>query len=207
MFICSISGNLDRLQRALKLLDWSRRWIISMQSMNQEIINILKDLYVSFETATYNTFYYPAEELRKWHYTVPEDILLRRLMPEEAEIVDRDWPYRYPGSEQMIRRRIQLNDSLGAIDRSTGKLMGWVVIGDMQDEAMLRVEEEYKQKGVGKLLLVKMAHDRALLGKWCVGMLSPTNVAAQKIGKSLKLTRVDDMHWVYATPKKLASHL
>lgn len=180
-----------------------------MQSGEPEIMEILKDLrVVAGKTSPYDIYYYPVDAVLQLKYTVPEDIEMRSLEPDHATIVDAAWKYRYPGSESTFRRMIQLNDSMGAFDKESGRLIGWCLIGSSREILSLRVlHKEGKYHGLGKQILIKLAHDRAVQGKWALGFINPENKTPQNIGMSLGHPKVGDLHYITTTPTSLVSNL
>lgn len=194
-----MTENNDRLRRAVKLLDWDRSWrICALDSRNSEALNsVLQELNVSWDyNLPFDTLFCPAEVALNIKYSVPEDVTLRRLEPEETDTVNNLWTYRHPGSEVGVRRLIERNYCVGAYDKTTGQLLGWCLTFISQCHNALQIEPEFMGRGLGKLIAGKLAHERALQGKWSHAFVASTNEASQRLFKSHGFKKVGFAYWI-----------
>lgn len=205
MFIYTLIENNPRLRTALKLLDWNRTWrICSLDSRNHsDILTVLKELKIYWDYhLPFDTLYCPQSAASAIQFSVPEDVLLRRLRPDETASVNNLWTYRHPGSEVGVRRLIERNYCVGAYDKASGQLMGWCLTFISQCHNALQVEPEFMGRGLGRLIVAKLAHERALQGKFSHAFVSPTNHVSQKIFKSLGFVRIGEVFWIGTKPRE-----
>lgn len=198
-----MTGNSPRLNKALKLLDWDRSWrICALDGESSEVPSVLEELNVSWDyNLPFDNLYCPPEVALGIKYTVPEDVCLRRLEPDETNTVNSLWTYRHPGSEVGVRRLIERNYCVGAYDKSTGQLLGWCLTFISQCHNALQIEPQFMGRGLGKLIVGKLAHERALQGKWSHAFVSPTNVASQRLFKSYGFFKIGLVYWIGTRPR------
>lgn len=60
-------------------------------------------------------------------FRVPNDVIMKQLVPSNSTLMNERWPHRYPNSEKYIELLIQLNGGLGLFDRDNDEIVGWVL--------------------------------------------------------------------------------
>lgn len=200
MFIYSLVEDNPRLRSALRLIDWERQFwrICCLDAKNKsDIIAVLDELKVHRDyDLPFDALFCPLERALDISFTVPENVQLRRLTSGETETVNNLWTYRHKGSEIGVRRLIERNYCVGAYDGESGQLMGWCLTFISQCHNALQVEPQFKGCGLGRLLVAKLAHERARQGKWSSGFVAPDNFISQKIFRSLGFEKVGDTFWI-----------
>lgn len=118
------------VKQALSLLDWSKglkcssipaRHIEALRSVVKE-----KQLEVEYDSIT-NLYYMPAAEASQLTVSVPDGYYLDTLRPEDAELVNNEWPNRHVGSLYFIERQIRLCVNVGLYTRDTQQLVAWSI--------------------------------------------------------------------------------
>lgn len=100
----------------------------------------------------------------------------------DAGLVDSHWSYRFPGSLEYIRHII-VNYPSSAV-RVDEQLVGWALCYDATDDMVnlgaLKVLEEYRRAGFGKILALSLAQKVLASGKTpLVHILHANNVSQQ----------------------------
>lgn len=57
-------------------------------------------------------------------------------------------------------------------------------------------------RGLGKLIVAKLAHERALRGKWSHGFVAPTNAISQKVFRSFGFEKIGEAYWIGTKPQE-----
>lgn len=146
----------------------------------QELIvrQTLKELNIEdkFNFIPYTHFHCSVEEALKLEgISVPKNIELKALSPDSVP------EFCQPEMELYIRKIIQLQPSIGAFDTETGLLLGWCLTYLNECHSHLGVKPEYQGRGLGSLLVKKLTHDRALLGKPSHCFIAIGNTASERI--------------------------
>lgn len=168
-----------------------------------DVLQVLKELKVSWDyNLPFDTLFCPSDVALQIKFTVPDDVLVRRLTPEETQTVNDLWTYRHCGSEVGVRRLIERNYCVGAFDRNTGQLMAWCLTFISECHNALQVEPQFMGRGLGKLIVAKLAHERALRGKWSHGFVAPTNAISQKVFRSFGFEKIGEAYWIGTKPQE-----
>lgn len=205
LFLYSMIENNARLQRAMKLIDWSRSWrIVNLDSRSSaDVLTALAELNVTWDyNLPFDNLYCPAERAINITYSIPEDVTVRRLTPAETDTVNDLWTYRHPGSAVGVRRLIERNYCVGAYDKASGQLLGWCLTFISQCHNALQIEPQFMGRGLGKLIVAKLAHERALQSKWSQGYVSPVNDISQNLFRSFGFERIGLSYWIGTRPRE-----
>lgn len=127
-------------------------------------------------------FVCPVEKGLQVNYTVPDNIILRPLTAEHVKEVNDNLPYKSDTAPAYLRQKIEYMTSIGAFDKDTGELMAWIM---NECHSALHVKPEYRRTGLGKLLVKKMARDRALLNRVSHCYIRSGNVASENLFRTL----------------------
>lgn len=205
LFLNSMTGDNERLRRALKLIDWSRGWrIVQLDSKSHDdTLSVLSELQVPVEyDLPFDTLYCPPELAIGLKYTVPDNVVVRRLQPSETDTVNGLWTYRHTNSEVGVRRLIERNYCVGAYDKTSGQLLGWCLTFISQCHNALQIEPKFMGRGLGRLITSKLAHERALQGKWSHAYVAASNTASQGLFKSCGFVKIGYVYWLATLPRQ-----
>ncbi|XP_014294524.1 uncharacterized protein [Halyomorpha halys] len=70
-------------------------------------------------------YWMPWQTARQITVNLPEGVEIRKLNREHAELVNKEWPHNYPGSQAMIERQLEFNFGLGVFRGD--HLLSWAV--------------------------------------------------------------------------------
>lgn len=185
-------------------MNWNQKWrIVSLDSRSySDVLSVLSEMNVNWNfNEPFDTLYCPPENAINIKYKVPEDVVLRRLVPVETAVVDNLWMYRHPGSDVSIRRLIEKNYCVGAYDNATGELLGWCLTYISQCHNALQIKPKCMGRGLGRLIVAKLAHERALENKWSHAFVSAENKVSQKVFKSNGFVKVGEAYWILTDPR------
>lgn len=120
---------IDKTQR----INWKLNPIFqAFQKKHHTIIKEIekeKNLDVIYEVFDY-CLYASQEKVKKFDIIIPLDVYVDNLKLEHVEIVNDTWPHKYPGSHDLIRSLILLNDTAGIFSKETNQLLCWALIND-----------------------------------------------------------------------------
>ncbi|XP_062536770.1 uncharacterized protein LOC134205503 [Armigeres subalbatus] len=102
------------------------------------------------------------EKALQQSYEVPNDVIMKQLVPSNSTLMNERWPHRYPNSEKYIELLIQLNGGLGLFDRDNDEIVGWVLKNEFAGVGHLQIMPNYRQKGYGMILAKAMTKKIAL---------------------------------------------
>lgn len=122
-------------------------------------------------------------------YTVPDSIRLESLTVDHVTEVNEHLPYKSSTSAGYIRHMIEFLPSIGAFNKDTGELMGWILTYMNECHSALTVKQKYQGKGLGKLLTKKLMKDRALVNKPSHCNIRCGNVVSERIFTGLGFVR------------------
>jgi GNAT superfamily N-acetyltransferase len=109
----------------------------------------------------------------------------------DAELVDSHWSYRFPGSLDYIRHII-VNCPSSAV-RVDEQLVGWALCYDATDDMVnlgaLKVLEEYRRAGFGKILALSLAQKVLASGKTPLVHISQANHISQQLTTGMGFRR------------------
>lgn len=180
VFPHSFVPNNPRLATALKLLNLDGEFQLSYISHNQNSIikltlaemNVLKNC--TFIPA--HQYYLSVEKSRALPFLpVPEDqevksLTLRDFVEIEKFLIT-------PAQKLWVRQAIEFSPNIGVFSKSTGELMGWCLSYITDEVNAVAVKPEYRQKGIGRLMLSHTIHNRAADNKATHFHVATTNAA------------------------------
>lgn len=67
------------------------------------------------------------EAAKKYDVIVPDGVTLKDLKPEDYEVINREWPYKYPKSDVFIESMIKMNGGLGIYLKENSQLVSWIL--------------------------------------------------------------------------------
>jgi DTW domain-containing protein YfiP/GNAT superfamily N-acetyltransferase len=117
--------------------------------------------------------------------------LLRSLTVQDAEIVNQNWYH--PSQKSLSTIEKCLENGLGCFGiEYQGKLLGQIVRGEDGCLGMLRIDEEVRGRGYGKMLLQEAAAVIDLAGLPQMALIRDGNIAAESLFRSVGWTTADD---------------
>lgn len=147
----------------------------------------LKDegIWKEYEFLPHDHYFLSVEQGLQVTYTIPDNIILRRLTAENVPEVDDHLPYKSPTTYGYIRQMIEYMPSIGAFDKDTGELKAWLLSYMNESHSALTVKPQYRGTGLAKLLSKKMMKDRALEDKPSHCHIRCGNVASERLFQGL----------------------
>lgn len=167
IFVYSMVDNNPRIRTALSLLDLENEHILAhFSSCHEEIIFATLDAMGLSEMYKYklNNYYVcPVDRAARLSYKIPDNVVLQPLNLSHADQIIRYISFKSPMSDQLVRQAISFAPSLGAFCRFSGELMAWCLSYLNEAHSALAVRDEFQGRGLAKLLVRKIAHDRAVI--------------------------------------------
>lgn len=128
-----------------------------------------------------------AYTIAKEDFSLHQAGVLDNLTSADAELVNEHWTYKFEGSLDFFRHIIREYPS-SAI-RVDGKLAGWAVCYDCTDDMVnlgsLRVLDEYRKQGLGKLLATDLVQKVLDTGKTPMVHILDDNIPSKTLSMSL----------------------
>lgn len=158
--------NNPRIKTVMQLIDLKDKYTLAhFSSRHKEIIfETLEELGLSeiYDYHLFNYYICPVETAQRLTYNIPDNVILSSLNLSHVDEINDYITYKSPNTEKLIRQAISFGPSLGAFDKTTGQLMAWCLTYLNEAHSAMAVREEFRGKGLAKLLARKMAHDRAV---------------------------------------------
>lgn len=120
------------------------------------------------------------------------DIVLKSLTEDHAEMINNLWPHKFPGSINFVNHLIYTDFSVGAFSKSN-ELLAWIMKYPFGSVAILQVKEECLGRGLGKLVIKAMAKRLAENGIDSSATIMRPNVASRNIFKSIGFEEIYDL--------------
>lgn len=191
LFISTLANDEARLTAAVKSV--ANYYIVLIRPGQERIVSRAlreKGIGADYEFHEYNHYYCSVEKALQVEYTIPDHVILRPITAENVTEINDLLPYKGKHSGNYIRQMIQMLPSIGAFNRETGELMGWILTFLNECHSALVVKPQFRRNGLAKLLAQKLMHDRALQNKPSYCYFPLGNVAAKQLFSSLGFVSV-----------------
>ncbi|KAH8391800.1 hypothetical protein KR215_004095, partial [Drosophila sulfurigaster] len=205
LFVGCLGDTFDLLEHALHLLDWSRgfqctsfaaRYLATISKVVEA-----KQLKITIEYDA-NLYTLPAKEAKQLRVDCPDGFQLRPLVEADAQLIDKMWPYSDSGSLYFIQRQIRLCPSMGLYEMQSNKLVAWCVRTMDGLLAVLQVDNAYKRRGFGTIVVAALSRGIGALGDDVGAEVHPENVPSSSIFNKLGFRVSDQCYWRYTAPEK-----
>ena len=130
---------------------------------------------------------------------MPENITLKPLSLDDADMINDEWPNRHVGSLFFVKRLIEWNPNIGAYDENN-ELMGWCLRLQAGPLGALQVREKFKRRGIGSVLTLAMCKILNNNDMDTFALVNPTNFPSQNMFVKLGFKQTDDAYWVRNYP-------
>ncbi|EDW64938.1 uncharacterized protein [Drosophila virilis] len=203
LFVGCQGESLDLLAQALHLLDWSSgmlctsvpdRYIETVLQVMQE-----KQLVIEFHHLS-DIYHIPAKQALQFHVDCPKGFQLKSLSEQDAHLLDQEWAYSHEGSLFFIQRQIRLCPSMGLYDEDTQQLVAWCIRTQDGLLATLHVQNAYKRRGFGSLIVRALARRIADLGDDVTAEIYAENIPSVNMFNKLGFRVIDQCHWLNIAP-------
>lgn len=118
--------------------------------------------------------------------SVPSDVYIKEISPDEAHIMDSVWPRKYPGSEERLKNLLEINEGYGVYHKSNDQLVSWITLSCLGQLSVLQTLEEHKKKGYASLITKYMCKKLAEKGFHSFGSVNlgnrPSELLFEKLG-------------------------
>ncbi|CAG0887402.1 unnamed protein product [Darwinula stevensoni] len=150
VFFC-LESNLELLEECLRTLNWSER--ITFAAVPREfwktISRVAEEKRASCELSAqgeYGGFAWERGLALRWDGSLPDDVEIKKLRAEHAEMVNDTWRFKGPKTLARVHEKINL-------DRGFDELAGWYLLMSFGGQGMLYVREQHRRRGLAALLV------------------------------------------------------
>ncbi|KAH8271810.1 hypothetical protein KR044_006500 [Drosophila immigrans] len=203
LFVGCLGESLELLEQALLQMDWSRGLQCSTFTARylDTLLKVLqaKQLTITFEHEA-NLYILPAKQAKQLTVNCPEGFQLRPLAEADAQIIDEEWPYTHPGALYFIQRQIRLCPSMGLYEEESNKLVAWCIRTLDGLLAALQVDNAYKRRGFGTVVIAALSRDIGALGDDVTAEVHAENIPSSSIFNKLGFQVIDQCYWRYTAP-------
>ncbi|XP_034472645.1 uncharacterized protein LOC117780291 isoform X2 [Drosophila innubila] len=203
LFVGCLGYSLELLEQALHQLDWNRG-ILCSSIPSRYLASVLKVIQAKGLTIEYNhesnLYHLSAEDALQLPIDCPTGFKLKSLSEEDAYLIDQAWPYSQEGSLFFLQRQIRLCPSMGLYDEQTHKLVAWCTRTQDGLLAALQVDNKYKRRGFGSLVVKTLSQDIAALGDDVIAEIYPKNKASSNLFSKLGFQVIDQCYWINTAP-------
>lgn len=132
-------------------------------------------------------------------YSAPNNITLKPLSLDDAEIVNDEWPNKCSGSEFLVKRLVDWNPNIGAYDENN-ELMGYCLRLQAGALGALQVRKKFMRRGVGSLCINTMSKILGNVNLDTFAMVNELNFNTQHMFVKLGFKHTDDAYWLRTSP-------
>lgn len=123
----------------------------------------------------------------------PENVTLKPLSVEHAEVINDEWPNKHDGSLFFIQRLIKWNLNVGAFN-DENELIGWCLRYQGGQIGTLQVLDKFRRRGLGGLLVLSMSKSLAEQGMDTYAFTFENNLQSQGLFKKLGFKKINDAY-------------
>jgi len=151
------------------------------------IMNLMTHhLQLSLLFCTFCTMYCLRKEYAlRTSISIPSNVYIKEVNPEEASIMNSVYPHSFPGSTQRLAYFIKLNGGYGVYLKSNDQLVAWITLSCLGQLSALQTLEEHKRKGYGKLITLFMCRKLAEKGLHSFATVNVGNKPSELLFDSL----------------------
>ncbi|XP_004530240.1 uncharacterized protein LOC101450675 [Ceratitis capitata] len=193
----------EELRIALPQLDWSRGYKMTgvPDAHHETIYKLLTKMNLLIGIVRLHVVLKSREEALKLDVSCSSpEFDYHPLSQEEAAIVDGIWYSRGNGTLKFIERLIAYNNNMGIYLKSTGELIAWCIRCNLGLLGMLHVKDDYRGRGLAKLLVQMLSRQLAGAGEDVLTMISDQNATSQALFKKLKFEEIG-LTYIYRTKR------
>ncbi|XP_050308230.1 uncharacterized protein LOC126744738 [Anthonomus grandis grandis] len=132
---------------------------------------------------------------------IPSDVYVRKLLPEDIQVIVKHWPFTYPAAELKLKSWLELSTGYGVFLQTSNQLVSWVTSSCLGQLSALQTLEGFKRKGYAALAIAAMAKELAQEGFDCCGTTQPGNTAAEKFFTKLGFSILGKAAYIAITNK------
>lgn len=206
MFAYTLNEDLTKLTTLIRLVPGHQHYMCS-NFLGKHLLafeNAFKALPFDLVLEQTNIMYYlPREKALQFDVTPPEGVTLKQLSFNNIFQIIASYPYEGEDPVRIFEKFIKYNPNYGAFEKETGNLMGWVTRYHCGTIATLQVEEQYRRRGIGELLVKALAKTIAEMGDDCTTSIVVGNPASKNLFEKIgfKNTGVQ-INWLEYRPDK-----
>uniref|UniRef100_A0A1B6HRY0 N-acetyltransferase domain-containing protein n=1 Tax=Homalodisca liturata TaxID=320908 RepID=A0A1B6HRY0_9HEMI len=132
---------------------------------------------------------------------LPEDVYLGSLDEHHVAEVNKNWPFKYPGSEKYVALEIQNNFGLGLFRKSDNKMLSSSVSFHSGGIFILYSNPNFRSRGYGEVIIREMAKEIRRQGRIPFGNIMTGNIGSTKLFNKMGFKEYSKS--VYLFPNKL----
>jgi hypothetical protein len=133
--------------------------------------------------------------------SAPNNVTLKPLSLDDAEIVNDEWPNKCVGSEFLVKRLVDWNPNIGAYDENN-ELMGWCLRLQAGPLGALQVRKKFMRRGIGSLCAITMSKILGNMNLDTFALVNESNFNSQNMFVKLGFKHTDDAYWLRTLPSK-----
>ncbi|XP_001607620.2 glycine N-acyltransferase-like protein 3 [Nasonia vitripennis] len=205
----------DVLKQAInetKIIKWDKG--VLFNSVHEHFVDVVEEFLdkikkrknIQIIKDVTNYFFKSKEDCAKQELPkIPEECEIKHLNLSDIRLIHSIWPHRDlerpETSEKYLENFIRLNRGVGLFLKKNGRLVSWVLYGELGHLGMLQTVDEHKRKGYGKIVTQVLSKELAdEEGLDSVLFVVDKNVASEKLFESLNYKRVATTFWFKTEP-------
>uniref|UniRef100_A0A1B6E224 Glycine N-acyltransferase-like protein n=1 Tax=Clastoptera arizonana TaxID=38151 RepID=A0A1B6E224_9HEMI len=202
-------NDLTKLKEILKetnVINWSQR--VSFEATHEKLNPILKELAeeknLKYDHYDYHQVWLPSMKAQNIKLeNLSNNLELRNLEEQHADIVNNTWAYKRPGSLEFVQNSIVLNKGIGLFEKGCDSPMSWNTIQHFYGLGMLYTLEEYRKKGYASVVTLALSKDLADSGIDPYACILHDNIPSLTTFDKLGFEKICVVHWGVFSPKSV----
>lgn len=202
-FVMSLDSSLNEVRECLlqtNLIDWNKQFLFCalLRRFHKMIYELFEVKMKRVRIDNFcSTLWMDKAKASTFDYVVPDDLEIKSLSPNDARLINENWPYKHPGSEAFVRSLIILNGGLGIFkDR---KLVSWILQVESFGLGLLQTLDEHQGKGYARILTRAMTkHISKDLDEDVILFASYSKPKTVDLYVRYGFKHVSHTHWMYS---------
>ncbi|CAG0904204.1 unnamed protein product [Darwinula stevensoni] len=203
---CCLESDLKLLEDCLRTLDWSKRMTFGAvpRSLWDTIEKISQEMGASYKLESHvEKLEYVWERglALTWDGRIPDDLEIKPLSIEHAEIINDRWKYKGPNTLTRIKDIAKSACGFGIFNKTSDELVGWYVMHSHGSQGILHVTEPHRGRGLASLLVRWVS--RRVAAAWGLlpyAIIDENNPASFTLFAKIGFRRLGSCQWIVCTP-------
>lgn len=128
---------------------------------------------------------------------MPENVVFRELLEEDANLCNQAWVYKSKNSENYVRSMLKLkNGGSALVDKETKKILSFALVNEHLATGMLTTSQDEKRKGYGLLVAKHLTKMIAEKGFHPTAYINNLNEPSQRLYEKLGYEIIGEINWI-----------